>query len=181
VSRPILHCTIWSSSSSALYSYLAHHAYLSAAYLWLVARVVKENLASMPDDVKQVSRCYVTVPNLGDASSCIALCVPAPEAMGYFTSLSWSDCQPSHCISAFERQVGRQSESRMSCKAKLTLDSVRDCSSHHTSGQPSPDGSAQPVSLTAKQSSARYPLSYNTRQPSISCDSAQQAKNKLET
>jgi hypothetical protein len=60
----------------------------------------------MPDDVKQVSRGYVTVPNLGDVSSCIALCVPAPEAMGYFTSVSWSDCQPSDRISAFERQVG---------------------------------------------------------------------------
>lgn len=41
---------------AALYAYLSHHAYLSAAYLWLVARVVKENLSSMPEEASGVSR-----------------------------------------------------------------------------------------------------------------------------
>lgn len=38
----------------ALYSYLAHHSYLNAAFLWLLSRVVKEGLTAMPDDVKGV-------------------------------------------------------------------------------------------------------------------------------
>lgn len=36
----------------ALYAYLAHHAYLNAAFLWLVARVVKEGMSAMPEETK---------------------------------------------------------------------------------------------------------------------------------
>ena len=44
-----------STDTSALYSFLAHHEFLQAAFLWLVARVVKESLAAMPEDVSGVS------------------------------------------------------------------------------------------------------------------------------
>lgn len=40
---------------SALYTYLAREEYLPAAYLWLVARMVKQGMSSMTDDVKAVS------------------------------------------------------------------------------------------------------------------------------
>lgn len=36
----------------ALYAYLARHAFLNAAFLWLVARVVKEGMAAMPEAAK---------------------------------------------------------------------------------------------------------------------------------
>ena len=38
----------------ALYSHLARHSYLQAAFLWLIARVVKESLSSMPEEVNGV-------------------------------------------------------------------------------------------------------------------------------
>jgi hypothetical protein len=40
--------------TTALYSHLSHNAHLSAAFLWLLTRVVKENLSKMPDDVGSV-------------------------------------------------------------------------------------------------------------------------------
>jgi hypothetical protein len=38
----------------ALYSFLAHHAFLKAAFLWLIARVVKESLAGMHEELNGV-------------------------------------------------------------------------------------------------------------------------------
>lgn len=38
----------------ALYSYLSHHDYLEAAFLWLVSRVVKDGLNTMTEDIKGV-------------------------------------------------------------------------------------------------------------------------------
>ncbi|WVQ78802.1 hypothetical protein IAT38_000893 [Cryptococcus sp. DSM 104549] len=44
------HMKLLLDAPEALYSYLAHHAYLNSAFLWLITRVVKEGLSSMPDD-----------------------------------------------------------------------------------------------------------------------------------
>ncbi|KLT41250.1 hypothetical protein CC85DRAFT_286686 [Cutaneotrichosporon oleaginosum] len=46
------HVKLLLDAPEALYSHLAHHAYLNAAMLWLLARVVKDGLNEMPDDVK---------------------------------------------------------------------------------------------------------------------------------
>ena len=46
---------LWTVLMPALYSFLAHHAFLKAAFLWLVARVVKESLASMDEERNRVS------------------------------------------------------------------------------------------------------------------------------
>ncbi|TXT07513.1 hypothetical protein VHUM_03233 [Vanrija humicola] len=46
------HLKLLLDAPEALYSYLAHHSYLNAAFLWLLSRVVKEGLTAMPDDVK---------------------------------------------------------------------------------------------------------------------------------
>ncbi|WVW80227.1 hypothetical protein I302_102205 [Kwoniella bestiolae CBS 10118] len=44
------HMKLLLDAPEALYSYLAHHNYLNAAFLWLITRVVKESLNSMPED-----------------------------------------------------------------------------------------------------------------------------------
>ncbi|WWD16437.1 hypothetical protein CI109_100863 [Kwoniella shandongensis] len=44
------HMKLLLDAPEALYSYLAHHAYLNAAFLWLITRVVKEGLSSMPEE-----------------------------------------------------------------------------------------------------------------------------------
>ncbi|KAL1411795.1 hypothetical protein Q8F55_002762 [Vanrija albida] len=46
------HLKLLLDAPEALYSYLAHHSYLNAAFLWLLSRVVKEGLTALPDDVK---------------------------------------------------------------------------------------------------------------------------------
>lgn len=49
------HVKLLLDAPEALYSHLAHHAFLNAAMLWLLARVVKDGLNDMPEDVKGVS------------------------------------------------------------------------------------------------------------------------------
>lgn len=49
------HMKLLIDTPEALYSYLSHHDYLSAAFLWLVARVVKDSLSEMPDSANRVS------------------------------------------------------------------------------------------------------------------------------
>jgi hypothetical protein len=49
------HVKLLLDAPEALYSHLAHHAFLNAAMLWLLARVVKDGLNEMPEDVKGVS------------------------------------------------------------------------------------------------------------------------------
>lgn len=44
------HMKLLLDAPEALYAYLSHGAYLSAAFLWLIARVVKEGLVNMPED-----------------------------------------------------------------------------------------------------------------------------------
>lgn len=46
------HVKLLLDAPEALYSHLAHHAFLKAAMLWLLARVVKDGLNEMPDEVK---------------------------------------------------------------------------------------------------------------------------------
>ncbi|KAL7424679.1 hypothetical protein Q5752_000363 [Cryptotrichosporon argae] len=46
------HMKLLLDTPETLYAFLSHHAYLSAAFLWLVARVVKEGLTSMPGELK---------------------------------------------------------------------------------------------------------------------------------
>ena len=48
----------------ALYSFLSHRSYLSAAFLWLVTRVVKEGLSSMPDNINVVLATSTSVTDL---------------------------------------------------------------------------------------------------------------------
>lgn len=50
------HMKLLIDTPEALYSYLSHHDYLSAAFLWLVARVAKDSLADMPESANRVSR-----------------------------------------------------------------------------------------------------------------------------
>lgn len=50
------HVKLLLDAPEALYSYLSHHSYLDAAFLWLVARVVKDGLNSMSEDIRGV-RC----------------------------------------------------------------------------------------------------------------------------
>ncbi|ORY24078.1 hypothetical protein BCR39DRAFT_548040, partial [Naematelia encephala] len=45
------HMKLLLDAPEVLYAYLARHAFLEAAYLWLITRVVKEALSSMPEDV----------------------------------------------------------------------------------------------------------------------------------
>lgn len=47
---------------AALYTHLSREDYLSAAYLWLVARVVKQGLSSMDEGVKAVSPFWTSSP-----------------------------------------------------------------------------------------------------------------------
>lgn len=49
------HMKLLIDTPEALYSYLSHHDYLSAAFLWLVARVAKDSLADMPESANRVS------------------------------------------------------------------------------------------------------------------------------
>nr|XP_019001779.1 uncharacterized protein I203_05486 [Kwoniella mangroviensis CBS 8507]OCF65240.1 hypothetical protein I203_05486 [Kwoniella mangroviensis CBS 8507] len=44
------HMKLLLDAPEALYSYLAHHNYLNAAFLWLITRVVKESLNTMPEE-----------------------------------------------------------------------------------------------------------------------------------
>ncbi|WWC88089.1 uncharacterized protein L201_002993 [Kwoniella dendrophila CBS 6074] len=44
------HMKLLLDAPEALYSYLAHHQYLNAAFLWLITRVVKESLSAMPEE-----------------------------------------------------------------------------------------------------------------------------------
>ncbi|OCF31631.1 hypothetical protein I317_06120 [Kwoniella heveanensis CBS 569] len=44
------HMKLLLDAPEALYSFLAHHAFLNAAFLWLIARVVKEGLSNMPTE-----------------------------------------------------------------------------------------------------------------------------------
>ncbi|WWC96842.1 hypothetical protein V866_003717 [Kwoniella sp. B9012] len=44
------HMKLLLDAPEALYSYLAHHSYLNAAFLWLITRVVKESLNTMPEE-----------------------------------------------------------------------------------------------------------------------------------
>ncbi|WWC68540.1 uncharacterized protein I206_102469 [Kwoniella pini CBS 10737] len=44
------HMKLLLDAPEALYSYLAQQSYLNAAFLWLITRVVKESLSSMPDE-----------------------------------------------------------------------------------------------------------------------------------
>ena len=50
------HMKLLLDATEALYVYLGNKEYLRAAYLWLVARVTKEGLSRMTDDVGSVSR-----------------------------------------------------------------------------------------------------------------------------
>lgn len=49
------HMKLLIDTPEALYAYLSHHDYLSAAFLWLVARVAKDSLADMPESANRVS------------------------------------------------------------------------------------------------------------------------------
>jgi hypothetical protein len=51
------HMKLLLDATEALYVYLGNHEYLRAAYLWLVARVTKEGLSRMTDDVGSVCSC----------------------------------------------------------------------------------------------------------------------------
>ncbi|WVQ93491.1 hypothetical protein IAU59_000565 [Kwoniella sp. CBS 9459] len=44
------HMKLLLDAPEALYSFLAHHAFLNAAFLWLITRVVKEGLSNMPSE-----------------------------------------------------------------------------------------------------------------------------------
>ncbi|WWC60390.1 uncharacterized protein I303_102962 [Kwoniella dejecticola CBS 10117] len=44
------HMKLLLDAPEALYSYLSHQSYLNAAFLWLITRVVKESLTSMPEE-----------------------------------------------------------------------------------------------------------------------------------
>ncbi|BEJ01631.1 hypothetical protein CcaverHIS631_0603130 [Cutaneotrichosporon cavernicola] len=46
------HVKLLLDTPEALYSLLAHHAFLNAAMLWLLARIVKDGLNDMPEEVK---------------------------------------------------------------------------------------------------------------------------------
>lgn len=48
------HMKLLIDTPEALYSYLSHHDYLSAAFLWLVARVAKDSLSDMPESANRV-------------------------------------------------------------------------------------------------------------------------------
>ena len=50
------HMKLLLDATEAMYVYLGNKEYLRAAYLWLVARVTKEGLSRMTDDVGSVSR-----------------------------------------------------------------------------------------------------------------------------
>lgn len=49
------HMKLLIDTPEALYSYLAHHDFLSAAFLWLVSRAAQESLSEMPESVNGVS------------------------------------------------------------------------------------------------------------------------------
>ncbi|WVF65857.1 hypothetical protein IAT40_000594 [Kwoniella sp. CBS 6097] len=44
------HMKLLLDAPEALYSFLAHHAFLNAAFLWLITRVVKDGLSNMPNE-----------------------------------------------------------------------------------------------------------------------------------
>lgn len=48
------HMKLLLDAPEALYAYLSHGSYLNSAFLWLIARVVKEGLANMPEDASRL-------------------------------------------------------------------------------------------------------------------------------
>ncbi|OWZ69331.1 hypothetical protein AYX14_05282 [Cryptococcus neoformans] len=48
------HMKLLLDAPEALYAYLSHGTYLNSAFLWLIARVVKEGLANMPEDASRM-------------------------------------------------------------------------------------------------------------------------------
>ena len=74
-----------------LYSYLSHHSFLDAAYLWLVARVAKEGLVNMPNDISGVSFLLACDEQHADMK---ALLEPSGETMGDHGTIQIADRRP---------------------------------------------------------------------------------------